>query len=121
MNEVPAIAEQIRDRLRAHWPAATCVAIAANDDPSAVVRVHVADDLWLELRTPETPEAPWTAGPVMVSDGTATEVIGWRAYGIGARQSWPTDDVADRFYEELRFWAIEYEAIASAPPQTSAG
>ena len=105
-------ATRIVDRIHVHWPKAQ--AHIAHDAPvSMPVRVRIADSLWLELHPPKHGHTPWTVAPVTEQLGKYTNVENTYGYGIGVRANADPEAVADRFYEEVRFWWNEYEVLAT--------
>lgn len=117
MTEAEILVDRICDRLRLHWPAAACGG-EIDAQGYLIVRMRVVDALWLELRSPSPPQGimvpPWTVGPIEADATGAWRTVS-RAYGIGHRAAASAEDVADRFYEEVRFWWAEYARIALTP------
>jgi len=114
MNGPKEFADRVCDRIRLHWTSSVCEG-NVDADETIVVRVAVVDKLWLELRSPPSPAdgstPPWTVGPVEVDAAKMRRAVS-RIYGVGLRADASAEDVADRLYEEVRFWWSEYERIA---------
>lgn len=93
----------IIDRLRQHWPEADVTAEFDNGDPDSptFIRVRVATDVYLDA---VPGEVGWTARPMAVVGGKIIPVENNPAYGFGVTANDPAELIADRFYEEVRFW-----------------
>lgn len=90
-------------RLRIHWPEAEVTAESVDDDlrvPS-FVRVRVGDGVYLDAAPGEL---TWVAQPMLNTSGQIRPAVGQRSYSIGVTTAEGADAVADRFYEEVRFW-----------------
>ncbi|MCU1599222.1 MAG: hypothetical protein JWQ47_2961 [Glaciihabitans sp.] len=98
-----SLSGDIVTRLRAHWPEADPIVECVDGDPDALrfVRVRVGDRVYLDA-------APgkfnWSARPMKETSGQISPVTASRSYGIGVKTADGADAIADRFYEELRFW-----------------
>lgn len=101
---------RISARLQLHWPD---IRLERMDDDRAVLRAQIADDTWLELLLPKRPHDPWTASPTLKRESTYEPYPNMHTYGIGVNLDSDAELVADRFYEEVRFWWMEYEAVAT--------
>jgi hypothetical protein len=90
-------------RLRAHLPQGNISAEVVDGDPDVpdFVRVQVGDQVYLDA---SSGELNWSARPMMEISGQIRPVEQSRAYGIGVSTVDGADEIADRFYEEVRFW-----------------
>ena len=90
-------------RLRVHWPQGNISAEFVDGDPDEpdFVRVRVGDQVYLDA---SPGELNWSARPMIEISGRIRPVEQSRAYGIGVSTVDGTDEIADRFYEEVRFW-----------------
>jgi len=90
-------------RLRAHWPEAEISVELVDGDPDAprFVRVRVGDQAYLDALPGEF---NWLARPMTEMSGQILPTQASRSYGIGVTTADGADAIADRFYEEVRFW-----------------
>ena len=97
------LARDIVNRLRLHWPAAEASAKVADGDADVptFVRVRVATAVFLDAAPGEY---QWSVRPMTDASGSIQPAEGSRAYGIGAHTEDGAEAIADRFYEEVRFW-----------------
>jgi hypothetical protein len=109
----------IVNRLRLHWPAAEVNVEVADDDTGVpiYVRVRVAATVFLDA---VPGEQTWTVRPMTDESGTIRPVNGSRAYGIGVRTEDGAEAIADRFYEEVRFWWAKLHPSIVENGQTTA-
>jgi hypothetical protein len=111
------LTSNIVNRLRLHWPA---VEVSAKDSESNVpifVRVRVATTVFLDV-VPGEPN--WTVQPMTDVSGAIRAVEGSRAYGIGVSTEDGAEAIADRFYEEVRFWWAKLHPLDIEAGQSSA-
>lgn len=90
-------------RLHAHWPGADIQVECVDGDPDVLsfVRVRVADHVYLDA---VPGELNWVARPMIEVAGHIHPADGSRSYGTGVKTADGADAIADRFYEEVRFW-----------------
>jgi hypothetical protein len=112
MIDAQHAAAYLLDRIHRHWPEAVGETTASSPGGVAVC-IRVADGLWLELRSPEQAHLPWSVTPVIARETGFAAIGRPGTYGIGVTVSDNLDTVADRFYEEVRFWWAEYQALAT--------
>jgi hypothetical protein len=87
-------------RLRAHWPQVDISAEFVDGVPG-FVRVRVGDHVFLDA---VSGEQNWVARPMKEMSGQIRPAEPSRSYGIGVKTTDGADAIADRFYEEARFW-----------------
>jgi hypothetical protein len=104
-------------RLLVHWPEAdpSVECVDGNPDAPQFVRVRVGDQVYLDA-VPS--KSNWTVRPMREISGQSRPVEASRSYGIGVKTADGADAIADRFYEEVRFWWAKLHPPASDPTQT---
>ena len=109
----------IVNRLRLHWPDADVTAEVADGDGGVpnFVRVRVAATVYLDA---VPGEHTWTVRPMTEESGSFRPVSGSRAYGIGVSTDDGAEAIADRFYEEVRFWWAKLHPSEIQDGQTTA-
>jgi len=93
----------IVERLRLHWPEIEVSAgLAVSDrDGLEFVRIRVADGVFLDAIPGEL---TWSVQPMTDVSGSMRPAQGSRQYGIGVTTDDGAEAIADRLYEEVRFW-----------------
>lgn len=101
------------ERLRLHWPKVRVTAEFGESDfdSPTIVRVQIATDVYLDAFQGE---ATWMARPMVSASAAPSsgmdvqtgiiQVEGSRAYALGVLTSQGSELIADRFYEEVRYW-----------------
>lgn len=90
-------------RIWSHWPEAEISMTLIDDDPDRpeYVRVRVAERVYLDA-IPN--EFGWAARPMTIQAAGIRPAPGNATYGIGVTTADGADAIADRFYEEVRYW-----------------
>jgi hypothetical protein len=100
-------------RLKAHWPEAEASVEWVDGDADAphFVRVRIGDRVYLDA-VPS--EFNWKTRPMKEVSGQIRPAEASRSYGMGVKTADGADAIADRFYEEVRFWWTKLHAPGTA-------